>query len=114
VLTTPLIDAFLAVQNSLGISPQEFGAALRELAARDGVNPLFELERGRITETHFLAELSAQLSTSLGRAVSVHGFGTSLLDQLHPNVPMIDCMRRLRARGHRMAICTNNVREWEA
>jgi putative hydrolase of the HAD superfamily len=114
VLTTPLLDAFLAVQNSLGISPQEFGAALRELAARDGVNPLFELERGRITESHFLTDLSAQLSTALGRPVSVHGFGTSLMDELHPNVPMIDCMRQLRARGLRMAICTNNVREWEA
>jgi putative hydrolase of the HAD superfamily len=114
VLTTPLMDAFLAVQNSLGISPQEFGAALRELAARDGINPLFELERGRITELWFLTELSAQLSTSLGRSASVHGFGTSLLEQLHPNDAMIDYMRQLRTRGHRMAICTNNVREWEA
>jgi putative hydrolase of the HAD superfamily len=26
---------------------------------------------------------------------------------------MIDYMRSLRERGHRLAICTNNVREWE-
>jgi putative hydrolase of the HAD superfamily len=114
VLTTPLLDAFLAVQKTIGITPQQFGAALRELEARDGVNPLFELERGRITEARFLTELSAQLTASLEREVSVHGFGTSLLEQLHPNIPMIDYMRQLRARGYRMAICTNNVREWEA
>jgi epoxide hydrolase-like predicted phosphatase len=114
VLTTPLLDAFLAVQNAIGITPQQFGAALHELEARDGVNPLFELERGRVTEARFLTELSAQLTASLEREVSVHGFGTSLLEQLHPNIPMIDYMRQLRARGYRMAICTNNVREWEA
>jgi epoxide hydrolase-like predicted phosphatase len=27
---------------------------------------------------------------------------------------MIDYMRELRGRGYRMAICTNNVREWES
>jgi epoxide hydrolase-like predicted phosphatase len=30
-----------------------------------------------------------------------------------PNERMIDYMRELRGRGYRMAICTNNVREWE-
>ena len=114
VLTSPLIDAFLAVQNSIGIAPREFGAALGELAARDGVNPLFELERGRMTEARFLSELGAELTSALGREVSIHGFGSSLLDELHPNTRMIEYMRELRTRGYRMAICTNNVREWEA
>jgi putative hydrolase of the HAD superfamily len=113
VLTSPLIDAFLAVQGSMGISPQEFGAALGALTEARGANPLFELERGHITEARFLEELGAQLAAALGREVSLHGFGTSLLDSLRPNTRMIDYMRELRARGYRMAICTNNVREWE-
>jgi putative hydrolase of the HAD superfamily len=27
---------------------------------------------------------------------------------------MIEYMRKLRARGYKLAICTNNIREWEA
>ena len=30
-----------------------------------------------------------------------------------PNEPMIELMRELRGRGYRMALLTNNVREWE-
>ncbi len=33
---------------------------------------------------------------------------------LEPNEPMIDYLRDLRGRGYRLAICTNNVREWAA
>jgi epoxide hydrolase-like predicted phosphatase len=114
VLTTPLIDAFLAVQSSIGVSPEQFGDALRTLRERRGVHPLYELECGRVTEAHFLSELGRQLTVDLKRNVSVHGFGSSLLGELHPNEAMIDYMRRLRTRGYGMAICTNNVREWEA
>jgi epoxide hydrolase-like predicted phosphatase len=114
VLTSPLREAFLAVQSSIGVTPGQFGVALQELRERDGVNPLYELERGRITEVHFLTELGRQLSATLGRVVSVHGFGSSLLDELHPNAEMIGYMRSLRERAYSMAICTNNVREWEA
>jgi putative hydrolase of the HAD superfamily len=35
------------------------------------------------------------------------------VSKLHPNEPMIEFMRQLRDRGYRMAICTNNIREWE-
>ncbi len=41
------------------------------------------------------------------------GFGERYFDDLHPNQELIDYMRALRERGYRMAICTNNVREWE-
>jgi len=34
-------------------------------------------------------------------------------EHLHPNPAMIDFMRELRGRGLRMAMLTNNVREWE-
>jgi putative hydrolase of the HAD superfamily len=80
---------------------------------RDGAHPLFELETGRITEAAFLEALSAELTSQLGRAVSMNGFGQRYLDSLDPNAELIEYMRTLRARGYRMAICTNNVREWE-
>lgn len=113
VLTSPLLDSFLAFQNSSGISLEQLGRAMAAVATRTGANPLFELERGRMTEAEFLGELSAELSAQLDRPIALHGFGERYFAELHPNQPLIDYMRQLRARGLRMAICTNNVREWE-
>lgn len=113
VLTSPLLDSFAAFQNSSGISLEQLGAAMAAVAARHGANPLFELETGRMTEAEFLRSLSEELSGSLDRPVELHGFGERYFEHLHPNVRVIEFMRELRERGYRMAICTNNVREWE-
>jgi putative hydrolase of the HAD superfamily len=113
VLTSPLIGSFAAFQDDSGISFEQFAAAMAALAAHDGVNPLFELEKGRMTEAAFLQSLARQLSASVGRPVELHGFGDRYFEHLHPNERLIGFMRELRGRGYRMAICTNNVREWE-
>jgi putative hydrolase of the HAD superfamily len=113
VLTSPLLDSFAAFQNSSGISLEQLGMAMATIAARDGTNPLFELETGRMSETRFLQTLGEELTHQLGRPVELHGFGERYFDNLHPNERMIEYMRELRGRGYRMAICTNNVREWE-
>jgi epoxide hydrolase-like predicted phosphatase len=80
---------------------------------RDGANPLFELETGRMTEPEFLRTLGEELRRQLGRQVELHGFGERYFEHLHPNERMIDYMRDLHDRGYKLAICTNNVREWE-
>jgi putative hydrolase of the HAD superfamily len=113
VLTSPLVDSFAAFQDSSGISLEALGKAMAALAGRDGAHPLFELETGRMTEAEFLDGLASELSAELGREVQLHGFGEFYIDNLQPNEPLIDYMRELRERGYRMAICTNNVREWE-
>jgi putative hydrolase of the HAD superfamily len=113
VLTSPLIGSFAAFQDDSGISLQQFGVAMAAVAARNGANPLFELEKGRMTEAAFLKSLAEELSASLGRPVELHGFGERYFQHLHPNERLIGFMRDLRDRGYRMAICTNNVREWE-
>ena len=113
VLTSPLLDSFMAFQDSSGISLEELGAAMGALSHELGTNPLFELETGRMTEARFLELLSSQLSSQLGREVALHGFGEQYFKHLHPNEQMIGYMRELRARGYKLAICTNNVREWE-
>jgi epoxide hydrolase-like predicted phosphatase len=41
------------------------------------------------------------------------GFGERYFAHLDPNERMIGYMRELRERGYKLAICTNNVREWE-
>jgi putative hydrolase of the HAD superfamily len=113
VLTSPLLDSFASFQNSSGVSLEQLGRAMAAVAQREGANPLFELETGRMSEAQFLQTLGAELSAQAGRPVELHGFGERYFDNLHPNGPMIDYMRELRGRGYRMAICTNNVREWE-
>jgi putative hydrolase of the HAD superfamily len=113
VLTSPLLDSFVAFQESSGISLESLGGAMAAVGQRLRANPLFELETGRMTEAAFLDALSNELTTQLGRPVELHGFGERYFAHLDPNLEMIDYMRGLKGRGYKLAICTNNVREWE-
>jgi putative hydrolase of the HAD superfamily len=114
VLTTPLLDAFVGLQERRGIPLEAFGAALvRAAADNGGENPLFELETGRLTETQFVALLGDALRAELGRDVDLARFGEAFFEHLHPNEELFAFMRTLHTRRYRMAILTNNVREWE-
>jgi putative hydrolase of the HAD superfamily len=114
VLTTPLLDAFLGLQEHRGIPLEAFGAALARAAEADGgANPLFELETGRLTEAQFVEKLGAALCAELGREVDLARFGETFFEHLRPNDELFAFMRTLHGRGYRMAILTNNVREWE-
>jgi putative hydrolase of the HAD superfamily len=113
VLTTPLLASFAAVQDRTGIPTQALGAAMGRIAEREGEHPLFELERGRIAEVDFLELLGKELETDLGHRPELHRFSEIYFEALHPNEPMIELMRRARDGGRRMALLTNNVREWE-
>jgi putative hydrolase of the HAD superfamily len=113
VLTTPLLGSFLAFQDETGIAAEALGVAMQRIAERQGEHPLFELERGRITEVDFLAALRDELTADLGHEPELHRFSEIYFDALDPNEPMIELMRGLRSRGYRMALLTNNVREWE-
>jgi putative hydrolase of the HAD superfamily len=113
VLTSPLLGSFEAFQESSGISLQELGTAMAAIAVRRGSNPVFDLETGRLSEPEFLSTLGRQLTENLARPIELGGFGESYFANLSPNEPMIEYLRRLRGRGYKLAICTNNVREWE-
>ncbi len=113
VLTTPLAGSFLAFQEETGISLEQLGTAMAAIGVRLGANPLFELETGRLTEPEFLDALGAELGAQAGREVTLDGFGERYFANLDPNHEMIEYMRGLRKRGYTLAICTNNVREWE-
>ena len=113
VLTSPLLDSFKAFRDSSGVPLEAIGTAMAAIMQHDGANPLFELETGRMTEARFLGSLAAQLSRQLECEITLDGFGEQYLANLHPNQRLIDYMRELRMRGYKLAICTNNVREWE-
>jgi putative hydrolase of the HAD superfamily len=113
VLTNRLVHAFLAFQRESGISMEQLGHAMQRVGERDGEYPLFPLERGEMTEAAFLENLAWALEIELGRPPELHRFREIYFRALHPNEPMLDLMAELRDRGHRMALLTNNVREWE-
>jgi putative hydrolase of the HAD superfamily len=113
VLTTPLLTSFMAVQDEIGISPENLGKAMRAITVEDGENPLYAMERGEIAEVDFLARLGEGLEPLLGHRPELHRFRQTYFSALHPNQPMIELMRELKAGGKRMAMLTNNVREWE-
>jgi putative hydrolase of the HAD superfamily len=113
VLTTPLIQSFMAFQDETGISMETLGQTMQEIAEADGEHPLFELERGNTTEVDFLERMADQLEYALGHRPEMHRFSETYFDALQPNPPMIELMRELKDHGYRMALLTNNVREWE-
>jgi putative hydrolase of the HAD superfamily len=113
VLTSPLLGSFQAFSESSGVSLPDLGQAMLAIGLRLGANPLFELETGRLTEPEFLGSLATQLTQQLGRTIELDGFGERYFANLEPNQRLIDYMRELRKRGYKLAICTNNVREWE-
>jgi putative hydrolase of the HAD superfamily len=114
VLTSPLLDSFVGALGSSEVSFEELGKAMAAITERERSNPLFELETGRLTEATFFGMLSSELSALRGSEVDLDGFGERWFGRLKANQRMIDYMRELRADAYKLAICTNNIREWEA
>jgi putative hydrolase of the HAD superfamily len=114
VLTSPLFASFAAFQEHAGIPPEALGEAMAAITERNGAHPLFELETGRMTERAFMDSMQAELSHGRGRPVAMVDFADLYFAHLTSNAEMIEYMRSLGAeRGYRMAMLTNNVREWE-
>jgi putative hydrolase of the HAD superfamily len=113
VLTTPLLAAFAAVQDEVGVSAESLGMAMREGLDEGEELPLFRLERGEISEDEFLRRLEDGLESILGHRPHLHRFRHMFFEALDPNEEMIELMRELKASGLKMAMLTNNVREWE-
>jgi putative hydrolase of the HAD superfamily len=113
VLTTPLFAAFAAFQDEVGISPENLGKAMRVGLAEGEDLPLFQLERGEISEDEFIERLEDGLESILDHRPHLHHFRQKFWGALHPNDEMIALMHELKASGLKMAMLTNNVREWE-
>jgi putative hydrolase of the HAD superfamily len=113
VLTTPLIQSFMSFQDKTGITTEVLGKGMQAATEANGDNPLFEMERGEITEVAFLETLTDSLEPLLGHRPEMHRFKEIYFEALNSNPPMIELMQELKAAGYRMAMLTNNVREWE-
>ncbi len=113
VLTSPLSGAFRPLYEEAGIGLEQLGIALMSAGEQlGGKNPLFELECGRISEPHFVDLLRDGLEPLVGERPKLERFSESFFGALDPNDEIIALMAELSA-THRMAILTNNVKEWE-
>jgi epoxide hydrolase-like predicted phosphatase len=109
VLTSPLIEGFLAYQDESGVTLEDLGRAMGRAAERHGEHPLYALERGELSEAEFGRRLQAELPPGF----DLRRLRELYFERLRPNRAMIDFVAEQRARGLRTALCTNNVREWE-
>ena len=81
---------------------------------RDGMDQIKTLEKkGEISEDEFIARLEDGLESILDHRPHLHHFRRKFWGALHPNEEMIALMHELKDSGLKMAMLTNNVREWE-
>ncbi len=117
VLTNPLLETFGAFVERVGMDMATVAGAFAAATERHGVSPMAALEVGEITEgemvRRLLAELPAELQPRATMAMRERSFGELWFQGRRPNQPFIDFLRELRGDGHRLALLTNNVLEWE-
>jgi epoxide hydrolase-like predicted phosphatase len=115
VLTTPLFHAFARFQAEHGIPLDALGQAMvLATEQRGGENPLYALERGEMREAEFLGLVEDALADVAGRRIRMDGFAERYFGHLQTNHDMLTFLRSLKdERGLRLALLTNNVREWE-
>lgn len=114
VLTNPLEEAFFAWQAETGIALEDLGNAMLAAGEELGENPLYKLERGEISEAEFERVVERHLRARVGDDTTEFvDFAEFYFGQLSPNEPFLDYLRGYKAGGGRLALLTNNVREWE-
>jgi putative hydrolase of the HAD superfamily len=113
VLTVPLLEGFARYEERSGVSAQLIGQAIARTTEANGSNPLHELEVGALSEGEFLATLEREASAIADRPVELARFGEEYMAGLEPNAELFAYYRALHERGFRLALLTNNVREWE-
>lgn len=113
VLTNPLEQAFREWEVESRIPLEELGKAMMAVGEDLGENPLYKLERGEIAEADFEAAIELKLKDQIGDLGDFVGFSEYYFTRLFPNEPFLDFLRSYKTGGGRLALLTNNVREWE-
>jgi putative hydrolase of the HAD superfamily len=113
VLTVPLLEGFARYEERSGVSAALIGQAIARATDASGRNPLHELEMGALSEGEFLGILEREATAIAARPVELARFGEEYMAGLEANAELFDYYRGLHERGIRLAMLTNNVREWE-
>lgn len=116
VLTSPILESFLAFERSIGIPEGSLVALLAQQYSDTTAEPDFHLlETGRITEAEYFSRLHRSLRERTGLDVvfpdDPADVRRGLFGSIRPNEEMIDAARRISAH-YRTGLLTNNVKEW--
>jgi putative hydrolase of the HAD superfamily len=112
VLTNPLAETVAAYAALHGLAPELIGQAQRVAGRRLGGDPMALLETGAIAETDFLAAVGAALTVLTGRDFPVSEFRQQWFAGRTLNAEFLSHVVALGRQGYRLALVTNNVREW--
>lgn len=115
VLTNPLAETFDAFARQAGISTEVLAGAFVAATERHGETPMAALEVAAITERQMVERVAAELPPEHSDALAVldqRPFGELWFAGRTPNEPFLTHLRAIGDRGYRLALLTNNVREW--
>lgn len=114
VLTNPLVETFVAFAELAGLEAQDLAQAFVAATQRYGHTPMAALETGGITERQMTQRILAELPEGAGGVLEQgRSFGELWFRGRHPNAGFLAFLHSLRRSGYRLALLTNNVREWE-
>jgi len=113
VLTNPLAETLDLFARRVDVDVATLAGAFVEAARELGESPMAALETGAISEQQMVGRLLTHLPPGLGARLDGQPFGELWFEGRRPNAPFLDFMRQLKASGYRLALLTNNVREWE-
>jgi len=114
VLTNPLIETYTAFAQTSGLGLEVIARAFQDATRRHGgVTPMAALETAEITEEQFVERIAAELPADSWRLPEGVTFGELWFAGRTGNEEFVAFLRTLAARGYRLALLTNNVREWD-
>jgi putative hydrolase of the HAD superfamily len=112
VLTNPLIDTVTRYAELNRIRPEHIAAAASRVADELGMPPMAALEIAAISEAEFVALMSSALLRLTGKTLDAGKFHEQWFAGRTPNRELIAYLLGLDTARTRLALVTNNVREW--
>ncbi|MCK9904029.1 HAD-IA family hydrolase [Frankia sp. Cpl3] len=113
VLTSPLHGLFGQVAAAAGVPADELLAAIRRVAAPYGGTLIEPLELGLLTQREWGLRVTAELAPAWTPQLDLTRFGDHWYAGRTANTALFELLAQVRARGLRVGMLTNSIREWE-
>jgi putative hydrolase of the HAD superfamily len=113
VLTNPLAETLALFAQRVGVDVVTLAGAFLAAARELGESPMAALEVGAISEQQMVDRLLAHLPAGAAARLDGRPFGELWFEGRRANADFIGFLSELKTSGYRLALLTNNVREWE-
>ena len=113
VMTPPNADTVRAFCERVGVTPEFFIAAMREVGDRYGTDSMGPLDTPLTTQDRWSAQVSEILTYRYGEVVDLTDFGEKWFAGRPVNTAWLDWLRGVRARGIFVGMMSNMVPAWD-